>query len=331
MMSLMSLNGIVLMGAGTVNNQIYGNIFQNNQIAVNLTAYSAGNVVHDNVVSTNFNVGINLESGGNIVCTNMICGNHLGIRVTASGNTIFHNNVVGNVEQTGIQTGAVNAWDDGYPSGGSYWSSYTGADHKSGPGQDMYGSDGIGDTQYVVFDVNNVDRYPLMQPFSPHGLGVTNVVSSKTVVGQGFCLRIEAGILNYGICDETFTVDALANTMTIDTQTVTLIKRNSIIMTFAWNTTGFAYGNYTISAVATLPSDTDPADNTFVDGKILVTLAGDINGDQFVNAKDAIVLGVAFSAKRGDPRYSPNADINDDDWCNAKDAIILGTHFGQHW
>jgi len=321
MVSLMSQNGIALMGTGTVNNQIYGNIFQSNQVAVNLTAYSAGNVVHDNVVSTNFNVGIDLESGGNIVCTNMICGNHLGIRVTSSGNTIFHNNVISNAVQTGILGSPVNAWDDGYPSGGNYWSDYAGGDANG---------DGIGDTPYAV-DVNNVDRYPLMQPFSPHDVGVTNVIASKTVVGQGFCLRIEAGILNHGICDETLTVEALVNTTAIATQTATLIKRNCTTITFAWNTTGFAKGNYTISAVATLPSDTNPADNTFVDGKILVTITGDINGDQYANAKDAVILGVAFGSKRGEVRYTPNADINGDDYCNAKDAVLLGTYFGQHW
>jgi len=49
-----------------------------------------------------------------------------------------------------------------------------------------------------------------------------------------------------------------------------------------------------------------------------------------VNAKDAVTLGAAFSSKR-EVRYTPNADINGDDWCNAKDAVLLGTHFDQHW
>jgi hypothetical protein len=48
-----------------------------------------------------------------------------------------------------------------------------------------------------------------------------------------------------------------------------------------------------------------------------------------VNAKDAVTLGAAFSSKRGEVRYTPNADINGDDWCNAKDAIIIGSNFGQ--
>ena len=124
---------------------------------------------------------------------------------------------------------------------------------------------------------------------------------------------------------------SLTATTTITAATIwPLPAGNSATATFTWNTVAASYGNYTISAVATLPSDTDPADNTFVDGKILVTTTGDINGDQFVNAKDAVTLGAAFSSKR-EVRYTPNADINDDGFVNAKDAVILGTYFGQHW
>jgi hypothetical protein len=49
-----------------------------------------------------------------------------------------------------------------------------------------------------------------------------------------------------------------------------------------------------------------------------------------VNAKDAVLLGVAFNSHLGQIEYNPNADINDDDWVNAKDAIILGIHIGEH-
>lgn len=58
---------------------------------------------------------------------------------------------------------AVNIWDDGYPSGGNFWSDYTGTDNFSGPGQDIPGSDGIGDTPYAF--VGAQDNYPLMRPF----------------------------------------------------------------------------------------------------------------------------------------------------------------------
>ena len=56
------------------------------------------------------------------------------------------------------------SWDDGYPSGGNYWSDYNGTDFYSGTNQNVTGSDGIGDTSYII-DVNNVDRYPLMSPW----------------------------------------------------------------------------------------------------------------------------------------------------------------------
>jgi len=51
----------------------------------------------------------------------------------------------------------VKEWNDNYPSGGNYWDDYTGIDLKSGPNESQPGSDGIGDTPYVI-DGNNVDH-----------------------------------------------------------------------------------------------------------------------------------------------------------------------------
>jgi hypothetical protein len=55
--------------------------------------------------------------------------------------------------------------DDGYPSGGNYWSSYNGTDVYSGPYQNETGSDGIGDTSYIINE-NNRDNYPFVRPLS---------------------------------------------------------------------------------------------------------------------------------------------------------------------
>jgi len=64
-----------------------------------------------------------------------------------------------------------NTWDNGYPSGGNYWSNYTDADLYSGPYQNETGSDGIGDTPYVI-DAENQDNYPLMNPWIEREVGV---------------------------------------------------------------------------------------------------------------------------------------------------------------
>lgn len=87
----------------------------------------------------------------------------------SSGNTIYHNNFMdGNCR---IAQGYPNVWDDGYPSGGNYWSSYTAADAYHGPNQDIPGGDGIGDSPYV-FNADNIDHYPLMHPWGWHKLTV---------------------------------------------------------------------------------------------------------------------------------------------------------------
>jgi hypothetical protein len=76
-----------------------------------------------------------------------------------------------------------NKWDNGYPSGGNYWSDYNGTDLYSGPYQNVTGSDGIGDTPYVI-DANNTDHYPLMGAFTDFNVapGVdVQVVSNSTL------------------------------------------------------------------------------------------------------------------------------------------------------
>jgi parallel beta-helix repeat protein len=85
---------------------------------------------------------------------------------TNSNNSIFHNNFVGNNSGVeGLSSTGSNIWDDGYPSGGNYWSDYNGTDAYSGPDQNETGSDWIGDSPFVI-DQNNTDRYPLMYPFT---------------------------------------------------------------------------------------------------------------------------------------------------------------------
>jgi len=81
----------------------------------------------------------------------------------SSNNSVFHNNFIDNAVQV-YSSASTNVWDNGYPSGGNYWSDYNGTDLYSGVYQNEPGSDGIGDTPYVI-DENNVDNYPLIYPY----------------------------------------------------------------------------------------------------------------------------------------------------------------------
>jgi len=148
-------------GAVTVENQDVGN--GSNGIEM---GFSFNNVILNNTISGNTWNGIYLAySDGNTITKNNVSNNGHGIFLALSdGNKIYHNSFIsnGNGEQA-FDLGNFNQWDDGYPSGGNYWSDYNGSDYLSGPGQNQPGRDGIGDIPYDIL-ANARDRFPLMSP-----------------------------------------------------------------------------------------------------------------------------------------------------------------------
>jgi parallel beta-helix repeat protein len=99
------------------------------------------------------------------VTGNTLVNNDYGVSCWSNTqNVIYHNNFVNNTHQS-FSEDSSNFWDNGYPSGGNYWSDYNGTDLYSGPYQNGTGSDGIGDASYVI-DAYNRDNYPLMGLFS---------------------------------------------------------------------------------------------------------------------------------------------------------------------
>jgi parallel beta-helix repeat protein len=197
----------------------YNNISRNNVTAniVSIAVWysSTYNNVYENNISGNNSYGIFLylsSVDNNIFGNNVIANSQNGIRLeSSSGNNIFHNNFIDNAHQVD-SFNSTNIWDDGYPSGGNYWSDYTGIDEKNGPSQDLSGSDGIGDSEYVI-DVNNSDNYPLMRPFSsyPHGPRMDNLSIKYYPNGTeayNALMNGEADLINeelsWGQADEVF-------------------------------------------------------------------------------------------------------------------------------
>jgi len=160
----------ILLSYSSNYNSIYRNNLANNEDGIHLLYSSSHNSVYENNITTKYwywNGILLFESSNyNRIYGNNIAKYHYGIRLESSSNNfIYHNNFVKNTDQV-YTSNSVNVWDDGYPSGGNYWSDYTGVDLHSGPYQNETGSDGIGDTPYVI-DANNRDHYPLMYPYRP--------------------------------------------------------------------------------------------------------------------------------------------------------------------
>jgi len=169
-------------------------------------------------------------------------------------------------------------------------------------------------------------------PLEAHDVAVTNLTSAKTVICQGYCGNLTVTVQNQGNFTETFNVTAYANTTSIASQNVTLSSGNSTTITFTWNTTGFAYGNYAISAIAdTVPDETDTADNSLTDGWAVITIIGDINGDFKVDIKDLVLVIKHYASYPGHPKWNPNADVNSDGKVDIKDLVLVIKHFGEHY
>ena len=82
---------------------------------------------------------------------------------TSSSVVVAGNSFLNNTHQAQDSSGDENTWNMSYPIGGNYWSDYSGTDLFQGPGQDIPGSDGIGDSPYII-DADSEDFYPLMNP-----------------------------------------------------------------------------------------------------------------------------------------------------------------------
>ena len=168
----------------TKNSTITKNNITNCHDGISLDRSSNHNTITENNIISNRNgLFISYLSKYNVISKNKITVNYKGIIFSeSSDNTIYHNTFTDNTQHV-YSYASANVWDDGYPSGGNYWSNYNGTDLHWGSGQNETGSDGIGDTAYVI-DESNADRYPLMGPSNSFNTSVgypVDIVSNSTI------------------------------------------------------------------------------------------------------------------------------------------------------
>jgi parallel beta-helix repeat protein len=177
----------------------YDNIIADNNVSYNLwhglvVNVASRNVIAHNYVSSNFLTGIIIdsssnnsivrntvwnnsngieiigavaESSNNTITNNTVMENQVGfdLWIMGSNNRIYHNNIIDNIIDQARDSMINDSWDDGYPSGGNYWSDWSPicADNYDGaitPQAGLGGPDGICDLQYDI-DADSIDYYPL--------------------------------------------------------------------------------------------------------------------------------------------------------------------------
>ena len=174
-----------------------GSVISNNTIFDNEDGLHVSprdwNIISDNNIYSNRVNGLFLRyTNNNTIVGNTIKDNQFGAYVNSSNdNRIYHNHFINNTNQS-VDVG-INYWDNGYPSGGNYWSDYTGEDSYSGPDQNLTICDGIGDVPYDIPGGSNQDRYPLgffCLPWPWHPINysptanITSPAQGETISGE---------------------------------------------------------------------------------------------------------------------------------------------------
>jgi parallel beta-helix repeat protein len=249
--------------------------------------------------------GIFIAYSNNVtICENNITNSYIGLYLGSElgNNIIYHNNFISNMQQVYFYQPSSNIWDDGYPSGGNYWSDHTDDDVKSGPSQDLPRSDGMGDTPFTI-DADNVDHYPLMNPYGAppppaYSLTITSTVDGTTDPSPG-----------------TYSYTA-----------------NSTVQITAFPEANYLFDHWELDSINVGSSITYivlmDKNHTL---QAVFYIIGDINRDGTVDIKDLVLFVKAFGSYPTHTRWNPKADLNNDEKVDIKDLVLVIKHFGEHY
>jgi hypothetical protein len=150
---------------------------------------------------------------------------------------------------------------------------------------------------------------------SIHDVASKDVDPYKTLIGKNYTMNITVTVQNKGGFSEFTNVTLYANTSVIASENFTLEVGALKSITFAWDTTSFYEGNYTISVVAEIgPIDVNMSDNELADGTVKVGVPCDVTGptpgvpDGICDMRDIAYFCARFLTTPASD-WDPNCDV----------------------
>lgn len=165
-------------------------------------------------------------------------------------------------------------------------------------------------------------------------IAVGNVTTAQSFVEEGFQTNVTATVQNTGAATNTFNLTFYANDIALNTQEITLPEQSSTNASFLWDTTGFALGNWSLSASAWAVSDQTPSiynNSTSSNSTVLVTCLGDLTGHSQVDSNDFFAFINAYVNYNSLHEYNPAADFDHDDVINANDFFSFVDAYISYW
>ena len=168
-------------------------------------------------------------------------------------------------------------------------------------------------------------------------IAILSIDIAKTVVGHTYLVSLNVTAQNQGDLVSAFDIIICAdinNTVNgdksiIGTQNLVLEGGHTKTISFTWNTTDFVKGNYTIIALSEpIQGEIDTTDNTLVDGWVVVTVPGDVDGDFDVDIYEIVRICAAYGSELGDLEYEANCDVDGDGDVDIYDVVIACNQYG---
>lgn len=296
--------GGILLESSSNNTIVENHIHDCNAGLVLSTGSNYNNVTKNTIRanSGNLGVGITFPSGTasnyNSITSNNITANlNYGIYIYGShtGNKFYHNNF-DNGNQFYLWSVGANSWDNGYPSGGNYWSNY----RTRYPDAKERGTSGIWDTPYVL-STNNIDRFPLVSIYPDAGRDISppEIVSvtctpacppplvSSSIPRDGESACVQAAV------DDASGVAEVLLRFRADSGEWWNSTMNLNATTNLWTAIipGYSGGAMIEFCLEAFDAVGNRKTGSTYDYVVIVLMPGDINGDGVVDVHDLRLLG----------------------------------------